>query len=315
MTDGSPKSPRLAIEIAVCTFRRPQLDDLMRSLASLRVPDDFDLGLIVADNDATPIARPRVEGWRTILPFPVRYVHCPASNISLARNTCLDHATGDVLAFADDDETCSREWLVELVAAWRRTGADVVLGPVRAIYAAGAPKWIRRGDFHSIRPVWVKGEIRTGYTSNALLDRGSPAIASRRFKLELGRSGGEDTEFFGALHRSGGRIAYAPNAWTFEPVAAERATFAWLARRHFRSGQTHGRLLAERSRGLLERARALAGAAAKVAYCLAMSGLTAASTRRRNANLLRCLLHVGAVGGLVGMREITQYGELEHTTP
>ncbi len=33
--------------------------------------------------------------------------------------------------------------------------ADVVLGPVRALYEPGAPDWMRSGDFHATRPVWV----------------------------------------------------------------------------------------------------------------------------------------------------------------
>ena len=43
------------------------------------------------------------------LPFELLYVHCPAANISIARNACLDNSSGDFLAFIDDDETASSE--------------------------------------------------------------------------------------------------------------------------------------------------------------------------------------------------------------
>src|SRR5690606_19160150 len=149
------------------------------------------------------------------------------------------------LAFIDDDEEASTEWLLLLLMIAEATGADAVLGPVRARYGADAPDWMRRGDFHSTSPVWVGGEIRTGYTCNVLLRRASPALAGRRFNLALGKSGGEDTDFFTHMHRAGGKIAFAANAVVEERVPPGRARLSWLARRRFRMGQTHGRLLAE----------------------------------------------------------------------
>ncbi|WP_163535897.1 glycosyltransferase, partial [Klebsiella pneumoniae] len=76
----------------------------------------------------------------------------------------LDASAAGFVAFIDDDETASPGWLVELLAMADATGAAAVLGPVRAHYHADAPDWMRKGDFHSTLPVWVQGEIRTGYT-------------------------------------------------------------------------------------------------------------------------------------------------------
>ena len=117
---------------------------------------------------------------------------------------------------------------------------------MRAVYSAGRAA-TGCGAAISIRsgPVWVHGEIRTGYTCNVLMRRASHGLAGRRFNLARGQTGGEDTEYFGALHEAGGVIAFAPNALTFEDVPrSERAFAGW--RRRFRTGQTHGRLLAER---------------------------------------------------------------------
>ena len=199
-------------------------------------------------------------------------MHCPAGNISIARNACLDASTADFLAFIDDDETATADWLCELVATAEASDADVVLGPVRALYDGAAPAWMRRGDFHSTRPVWVNGEIRTGYTCNALLRMQAAALRGRRFNLALGRSGGEDTEFFAHVHRSGGRIAFSPEAVVEEPVPAARARLAWLARRRFRSGQTHARLLKQRD-GQLGAPRNLALALSKAGFCAGMAAV------------------------------------------
>lgn len=304
----------VTIDVAVCTYRRSTLEQTLHSVAALTRPAGAAIRIIVADNDETPSAKVCVDALRGAIPYQITYVHCPASNISLARNACIDAAAGDFIAFIDDDETASTDWLAALLAVASATGAEAVLGPVRALYPVDTPDWIRDGDFHSTVPVWVKGDIRTGYTCNVLLDRRSPLVAGRRFGLASGRTGGEDTEFFDRLHRAGGHIAFAPAAVVYEPVPEARASFSWLAKRRFRSGQTHGRLVGQEATGL-GRTKAIGLAASKAAYCALVAARFALSRHRRNRWLLRGLLHAGAVSALAGMREIQQYGKMETTTP
>lgn len=301
---------KLRIDIGVCTFRRPELAETLRSLAAVTVPAGTTVRIIVADNDVSPSARTLVEGLRSSIPFEITYVHCPAANISIARNACLDSATGDFLAFIDDDETASREWLTQLLETARCTAAAAVLGPVRAHYGQSAPAWMRRGDFHSTLPVRVGGEIRTGYTCNALLRLEAPSLAGRRFKLALGKSGGEDTDYFTGMHRAGGSIAFAPEAWVFEPVPEGRASLSWLAKRRFRSGQTHGRLIAEKANGLGQVSNLML-AAAKSGYCAVAAALSYPAPVRRYRFALRAVLHAGVVSGLLGHEAIEQYGAQE----
>lgn len=306
-SDNSPETVR--IDICVCTFRRPELADTLRSLASLDVAAHWWVRVVVADNDAVPSARGVVDAMRSAVPFPIAYVHCPGANISIARNACLEAADGDFLAFLDDDETAAPEWLAELVATAQTTGADAVLGPVRAHYRADAPRWMREGDFHSTLPVWVRGDIITGYTCNVLLDRSSRSVSGRRFSLARGRTGGEDTEYFAGLHKSGGKIAFAPKAWVHEPVPADRARISWLARRRFRSGQTHGHLIDVKASSVgMGKQLVLAGA--KATYCFLAAGAMVFSAGLRNRYALRGIMHVGVVSGLAGVRELQQYGDV-----
>ncbi|NVD42955.1 glycosyltransferase family 2 protein [Ensifer sp. HO-A22] len=315
MTEAAIETPGgVRVDIAVCTFRRPELAETLRSLAAISVPNGAAIRIIVADNDVEPSAAGLVDALRTEVPFEIDYVHCPASNISIARNACLDNATGDYLAFVDDDETVSRDWLAHLLETALATGAEAVLGPVRAGYDLDAPSWMRRGDFHSTRPVWVGGEIVTGYTCNVLLDRKRPSLAGRRFNLALGRTGGEDTEFFTHMHNDGGGIAYAPDALVYEIVPEKRARFEWLARRRFRSGQTHGRLLVQTAAASGKTAE-IVRAAAKSGYCLTASLLFVASPVVRSRYALRAIMHAGVVSGLFGVRELEQYGASEVAAP
>ncbi|TIX15341.1 MAG: glycosyltransferase, partial [Mesorhizobium sp.] len=79
-----------SIDICVCTFRRPELADTLRSIAAMDRPAGFEIGVVVADNDDQPSAQALVKALAQELKLPIRYRHAPARNISIARNACLD---------------------------------------------------------------------------------------------------------------------------------------------------------------------------------------------------------------------------------
>lgn len=291
----------VSVDICICTFRRPFLAETLASVAALTV-ENVDVRVIIADNDKVPSAQGLVEAARHGFPHTITYVHAPSANICIARNACLDAASADYVAFIDDDETVSPQWLCALLATAQETNADAVLGPVRAVYDPQTPEWMVRGDFHSTLPVTVNGAIRTGYTCNVLIRRADP-FAALRFDLSLGKSGGEDTDYFYRLTSLGGTIAEAPEALVYEPVPADRAAMAWLVRRRLRMGQTHGKLIGG------SRLTAAAIATAKAGFCVAMTGLTAFSPIERRKNFLRAVLHMGVIGGILGIRPAVHYGD------
>ena len=165
-----------------------------------------------------------------------------------------------------------------------------------ATYGDAAPVWMRETALHGTGPVWVEGEIRTGYSGNVLIDRGCPALDGLRFDLALGKSGGEDTLFFGSAHKAGARIGYAPEALVRESVPASRMSLGWLGRRRFRMGRTHARLLVTVHRR--PRWQAMPVALAKAGYCAAATLVSLPVARARNLSALRFLLHAGVVAGL-----------------
>lgn len=295
------------IDVCICTFRRPGLAATLRSVAAQRLPRGVSMRVIVSDNDDIPSARAIVQDCARSTRMPVQYVHSPARNISIARNACLDAVSGDYFAFIDDDETAEPDWLARLLAVAKESSADVVLGPVRARYAPDAPEWVRAGNFHETTPVWVKGEIRTGYSCNVMVRAGAPSVVGRRFDLARGRSGGEDTDYFSGVFEAGGIIRFAAQAWVEEVVPQSRASFAWLARRRFRSGQTHGGLL--RRKGGLRTARELPVALAKCVYSLASVAMPPLGEVGARRALLRAALHAGTLTGLLGWREPQIYGQ------
>lgn len=288
-----------AVSICVCTYRRPELVETLGSLRDLDLPEGLRAEVVVIDNDDTPTAREvAVEAGSS--EFQVRYVHAPSGNISIARNAALDAASHRFLAFIDDDEIASPGWLAALLARQDETGADVVLGPVSAVYDETAPGWMRATSLHATAPVFADGEIRTGYSGNVLIDRHSPAMAGLRFDLSLGKTGGEDTMFFAAAHHAGAKFAFAPYAAVSEAVPPARTSMRWLAERKLRSGRTHARLLLEIERR--NRLAALALASAKAVYCAVGVLASLPLQTRRSLMTLRFLFHTGVVAGLAATR-------------
>jgi len=298
-----------AIDICICTYRRPHIVDTLRSVAALTLDDKWQIRVIVADNDKTTAAKPFIEAALIDADLDSLYIHAPEQNISIARNACLDVAKAALVAFIDDDEIVSPQWLSEMMKTLQETRADAVMGPVNALYRPSAPSWIRNGNFHSTLPVMTDGKIVTGGSGNVLMRIDAPAIAGRRFRIDLGKSGGEDSEFFSAISRAGGHIAYAENAIVTEEVPDNRATMGWLIKRRLRYGQTHGLLLlATGSSGVTIRLRHALIAGGKALFSLCMALLSVIKPDQMRFWILRGALHTGVVMHLLGGDTLEIYG-------
>ena len=295
----------MRVDVCICTFRRPQVTETLASVEAARRPENLRMRIIVVDNDDRPTAKSRVTEAAAAMTIPVRYLHIPGANISIARNAALDAADADWIAFLDDDEIAESEWLDTLIARQGATGADAVFGRSKAVYGPDAAAWLRVGDFHSQSPVTRRGTVETGHTCNALLRWNGAPWVGERFDPGRGRSGGEDTEFFFRLRRRGARYAIAPDSIVREAVPADRATLDWLLRRRFRIGQSH----ASSAKGFVAQVRLFGAAGVKSIYC----HLRALPARRRMEArafwLMRGRMHLGVCAGCLGLRQRRLYGE------
>ena len=302
--DAASRTDRLAIDVCICTYRRSAIVDALKAVAAQDARPAIGLRVIVADNAADTTARAAICSAGEQLGLDLVYVHAPEKNISIARNACLAAARAEWLAFVDDDECPTPIWLSELIAEARRGDWDAVLGPVQAVYPERSPSWLSVCDLHSARPVWVHGRIETGYTGNVLLRRALIERAGLAFRTELGRSGGEDIDFFYRLCDAGGRIGYAPAALIHEPVPLERTSLGYLLRRNFRQGQTHARRLRD---GSNSRPRMVHLPLATAKALLLGAAAFRPDRAARNRYLARAALHCGVVARLAGVAEIKLY--------
>lgn len=275
------------VTVGICTYKRQSVRETLESVAC-QAGDDLRPHIVVADNDTTPSAEKGVRDCCARLGLPLTYVHAPASNISIARNAVLEATRTRWLAWIDDDETAVPDWLGGLLN--RREEGEAVIGVSRAVYAADAPAWLAKCDFHSNR---MTGRSDNAYTSNALLDMEFVRRHGLRFDLALGQSGGEDTLFFRDFSEAGGRIAYAPEAVVTEEVPLSRANMRWVLRRKFRAGQTHG-LLCKRHDGPKYRTLPFT-AGLKMGVSLTAALFSLPGTSRSRLWLARAALHAGAL--------------------
>ena len=304
-------SEKIAVSICVCTFRRPHIAYTLRSVLDLEIDKNSDVRVIVADNDDTDSARGVVEEVAQAARdkgIIIDYIHAPARNISVARNACLDAAKTPLIAFIDDDELVTTFWLKAMLSKLDNSGADVVLGPVRAIYSNKCEEWLRKGDFHSTYPVWVGDKIITGYSCNVLIKLTSPTLKELRFRHNLGKTGGEDTVYFSSLHNAGAVITYAPDAIVTELVTPEREKLSWLIKRRFRSGQTHGLLLLEDNSNIKQYSKNIIEYLLKLLICIVTTLANFLRPAKMRFWLLRGAFHMGVIAKLLGKKEIIQYG-------
>ena len=174
----------------------------------------------------------------------VRYAIEPEQGISFARNRSVSMASGELIAFIDDDETAGGEWLADLYKELMRTAADAVLGPVLPEYPEGTPQWIIRSRYFE-RPRQSSGTVvqaENTRTSNALvrtawLRRRTPCC----FLPEFAHSGGGDHDFFKWMIAEGGRIVWCDTASVFEIVTRDRQRLSWMLERRFRRSVTYWR--------------------------------------------------------------------------
>lgn len=243
------------VDVCAATYRRTELlATLLDSLENQTLDEGVRLRIVVVDNDAETTAREVVAKFAARSRWPVVYDVEPEKNIAKARNRALAHAQGEYLIFIDDDEYASPDWLMRMLNASQAYDADVVFGPVLAVYPEGTPDWIKRGGFFD-RPRMSTGtRLPHGATNNTLVRMDYIRQSGAMFNSDYGLTGGEDIDFFWNLGQQGARMVWCDEALVWEPVSRDRMRIGWLMGRALRGGQMVGRIF---KRPLDARAKAL----------------------------------------------------------
>jgi len=232
VTMGTMTNPTKHISVCICTFKRPQLlKRLLDDLATQETNGLFAYSIVVADNDQLQSAKAVVSDFAAASSILVTYCVEPQQNISLARNKAIENATGDFVAFIDDDEFPIKRWLLTLFEACNKYGVDGVLGPVKPHFDEEPPKWVVKGKFHE-RPTYPTGFVidwTKGRTGNVLLKKRIFESGERPFSPEFHRAG--DQDFFRRMIAKGHVFIWCDEAVAYEVVPPIRWTRAFMLKR------------------------------------------------------------------------------------
>jgi glycosyltransferase involved in cell wall biosynthesis len=242
--------------VVIPTFRRPEM--LRRAVLTCLEQEDVapeQMEIVVVDNSADASARASVDALQATTAIGLlRYVHEPRPGISHARNAGIFNATGEFIAFLDDDEEAGSLWLKSLGDCLVRAGAEAVMGPVSYYFDTTSPteleflRWFyeREWDGESGQEISSRGGM-----GNCMIRRDQCTLNDHPFDPALGLTGGEDTRFMIELRGRGGRVVWCQEARVTEYCPPSRAKLSFILRRSVRKGQLHVRGLTWRRRAVV----------------------------------------------------------------
>lgn len=202
----------------------------------------FSMEVVIVDNDETRSAQELVSQYQKGGKVRLIYNCEPEKSIALARNRTIRNASGNLIAFLDDDEFPTEDWLYTMYLCLNGHDADGVLGPVVPHFPAGAPKWLVKSGIcerprnETGSPVTIK-DLRTG---NILLRGDLFERGEQWFDPALGLTGGSDGRFLSRQIDRGRKFIWCDEAIVFETVPEERWPAGFYLKRSFRIGSLQG---------------------------------------------------------------------------
>lgn len=240
----------LRISVVICAHFDERWDDLAASVASVRSqilpPAQI---LVVVDNNPRLLARACAE-----YPDDVTTIaNSAARGLAGARNSGVAAATGDVIAFLDDDAEAALGWLARLAARYADPGVVGVGGVVVPRWLAPRPPWFPAefdwvvGCHHTAVPT-EDAPVRNFIGANMSFRRDT-LRAIGGFRAEFGRTGrrlltAEETELCIRVRQrwSDAVLLHAPDAVVYHRVPSARLRPSYFRARCFAEGHSKARL-------------------------------------------------------------------------
>jgi succinoglycan biosynthesis protein ExoM len=240
------------IALCVCTYKRVELlDKLIESLIETRNQflrnynkNNFDIQIIIVDNDAKMSAKSKVKSFEQKFPF-INY-YCEEKNgLVMARNRCLEIVINDrydYFTFVDDDEYVDVNWLTCLYSCLLKTDSHIVFGKVEPIYPPGCPEWIINGKFFE-KPQYPNGQKNIiSATANVLIDTCIIKKEKEYFNLDFNKTGGEDTYFFKKYIKKGYQSVWCQDAIVYDRILPERLNEKYIYLRAYTTSYTYSEI-------------------------------------------------------------------------
>jgi succinoglycan biosynthesis protein ExoM len=297
----SPMTDLKHISVCICTYKRHRfLKRLLDELNRQETQNLFTFSIVVADNDHLHSAEETVSEFAAVASIPVKYCVQPQQNIALARNRAVENAVGDFVAFIDDDEFPTSNWLLTLFKACHQYEVDGVLGPVKPHFEEAPPAWVVKGRFYE-RPTYPTGLVidgRKGRTGNVLLKKHLFIGCEQPFRPDF--LTGEDQDFFRRMIEKGHVFIWCNEAVAYEVVPPIRWKRAFMLRRALLMGQISS---IEPTFGAMRVAKSIIAVAS---YTIALPFLLLLGQHLFMYYLLRLFNHAGILLALLGLNPVRE---------
>ncbi|SFR47094.1 glucosyl-dolichyl phosphate glucuronosyltransferase [Halorubrum sodomense] len=236
----------MKVSVVVCTYTLDMYEHFQEAADSVlaQTYDDVELVVVV---DGTPEVYERVvedygDRGDTV-------IACNDENVGLlaSRNRGAELASGDVVAFIDDDAVADETWAERLVRAYEEEDAIAAGGKMTPEWIAGKPSFLPE-EFYWLVGVTHRGfahgpgEVRNTFGSNISF-RADVFEELGGFDIDIGgRKGdknlqGGETELCARMREEYGQgVWYDPEAEVAHKVFEYRTEFRWLVDRAFWQG-------------------------------------------------------------------------------
>jgi glucosyl-dolichyl phosphate glucuronosyltransferase len=135
--------------IIICTRNRAsKIGDTLRAFQKVKVPQDWQVEMIVVDNGSTDHTAEMVDS-ASHPAIDIRRIHEPRPGKSRALNAAMAQASGKVLLFTDDDVEPADNWVEEMARPLLEGRCDAIAG--RILLADD----LRRPWFTNMHALWL----------------------------------------------------------------------------------------------------------------------------------------------------------------
>ena len=233
------------VSVVICTYSMDRYDPFSECVESVLVQtyEPLEIVLVVDGNDDV---FNRVDDDFGDYENVVLHNNDENKGISYSRTKGAELASGEIVAFIDDDATAKPDWIQRLVDVYRSTDAIAVGGDVR-------PDWqTKKPDFFPAEFYWLVGCVEPGFAEDGEEVRNTYGsnISYRReeflyvggYDPNTGRKGDKHLQAHEApvgirLRREFGQgMVFTENAVVDHKLFDYRGEFRWLIARSFWQG-------------------------------------------------------------------------------
>jgi glucosyl-dolichyl phosphate glucuronosyltransferase len=218
--------------VIIVNYNRPlEVKDAVKSLVNQSIAP-FEI-LIIDDASKSPLDMKEDSSKIKLVRFDKEI------GLSNARNHGIGIATGEYLAFIDDDCIVSRNWIKEIQKGII-AGGEVLGGPLKPMFKAKPPKWWNERELGYF--VGVGNSEKQEIWGANMVFRKEVFNKIGVFDPNLGRQKGkllafEDTKMISKARESY-KVLFLPDAWVFHLVNVKRLNLRYIIRWSYNHGKS-----------------------------------------------------------------------------